>query len=160
MPSMITKDMRLLRRLTACLLLASFAPAPGDATMPLSPGAVVETVYRTSLAHFGFDVENVKRLKPWIAPDLYARMWKKVNVPTPPGDAPDIEGDLFLNCQDEPTQMKFGATSINGDKASVEVHLFFDSEERTYSVKLEEIHGAWKIRDVDFGKDGKLTDLL
>jgi hypothetical protein len=157
---MLTEVMGFFRVLAASLLLASFAPIPVEATPPSTPSGVVEIVYRTSLDHFGFDVENVKRLKPWIAPELYARMWKKVNEPTPPGDAPDIEGDLFLNCQDLPTRMTFGTASVDHDKASMEVHLFFDSEERTCSVKLEELHGAWKIRDVDFGKDGKLTDLL
>ena len=34
------------------------------------------------------------------------------------------------------------------------------SEQRSYRVLLQQINGAWKVYDIDFGKDGLLTDQL
>ena len=125
-----------------------------------SPSVVVQALYRNAQAHFGFTPETVKLAKPWVAPELYARLWKKVNEPTPKGDAPDIEGDVFLDSQDQPTNFTVGAASITGSKAMVEVNLNWDAEKRHYTVSLEQVSGAWKVTDIHYGKDGNLTDLL
>ncbi len=95
-----------------------------------------------------------------MTPDLYARLWKKVNEPVPPGDAPDIDGDILLNCQDTPTRLIVGAATIDHDHATVKVRLYFDAEQREYRVSLRPVHGAWKIENVNFGQDGNLTDQL
>jgi len=149
-------------RLGIAALLLTFISMPSVVAAPAtdSPETVVRALYKSSLAHFGFSPESVKLDKAWVTPDLYARMWKKVNVPTPKGDAPDIEGDLFLNAQDTPTKMEFGDASITSTKAKVIVTLHWDSEKRPYTVLLKQVDGAWKVYDVDYGKDGKLTDLL
>jgi len=110
--------------------------------------------------HFGFSPESVKLTKPWVAPELYAHLWKKVNAPQPKEGPPDIEGDLFLDCQDIPTKFEIGDLSITPTKAKVNVILHWDSEKRRYTVLLEQVNGAWKIYDVHYGKDGKLTDML
>jgi hypothetical protein len=125
-----------------------------------SPAAVVRAIYKSSLAHFGFSPESVKLTKPWVTPELYARMWKKVNEPTPKGDVPSIDGDLFLNAQDVPTKWEVGDASITATKAKVIVTLHWDNEKRQYTVFLKQVDSAWKVYEVDFGKDGKLTDLL
>jgi len=144
----------LLLIMLASLLPMAAAPA-GD-----SPDAVVQALYHSSMKNFGFSPEAVKATKPWVTPELYKRMWKKVNQPVPKGDAPDIEGDLFLNCQDAPTKVTVGKATINGAKAQVEVAVAFGDEKRKYTVLLEQIDGTWKVSNVDYGKDGKLTDLL
>ena len=125
-----------------------------------SPATVVKALYRSSLDHFGFSPESVKLTKPWVTPELYARMWKKANVPTPKDDVPAIDGDLFLNAQDVPTKWEIGDSSVTPTSAKVNVILHWDSEKRQYTVLLKQVDGAWKVYDVDFGKDGKLTDLL
>ncbi|MCE0498447.1 MAG: YbjP/YqhG family protein [Methylacidiphilales bacterium] len=135
------------------------APSPG------SPAAVVQALYRNSLDHFGFDAASVKSSKPWVAPDLYARMVKKVNQPTPKGDAPDIEGDLFFDAQDLPTSFSIGQTidhkaGMGLGQAWVDVILKWSNEKRVYTVYLVQFNGAWKVANVDYGKDGTLSDLL
>jgi hypothetical protein len=49
---------------------------------------------------------------------------------------------------------------IHGGKATVEVRIYFDEEKRLCTVLLDKTDGGWKVSDVDYGKDGKLTDLL
>jgi Protein of unknown function (DUF3828) len=142
------------------LLLISISGLRAAAPEADSPATVVRALYRSSIDHFGFSPESVKLTKPWVTPELYARMWKKVNVPTPKDDVPAIDGDLFLNAQDVPTKWEVGDASITSTKAKVIVTLHWDSEKRPYTVLLKQVDGAWKVYEVDFGKDGKLTDLL
>ena len=135
---------------------AAADPAPD----PGSPAGVVQALYHSDLDHFGFDAASVKSSKPWVAPDLYARMLKKVNQPTPKGDAPDIEGDLFFDAQDTPTSFNVGKVTLADTKAQVEVNMKWDAEKRTYTVLLQKIDGSWKVTDVNYGKDGRLSELL
>ena len=125
-----------------------------------SPAAVVQALYKLDLKHFGFDAATVKVDQPYLAPDLYARLLKKANQPVAPGDAPDIEGDVIFNAQDKPTKYTVGKASINQATARVGVDLVWDSDKRHYSVLLQQVGGAWKVIDIDFGKDGKLSDQL
>ena len=149
------------RHFLTLLLIASSAVLPlAAAPATDSPDTVVQALYRSSLDHFGFDPATVKSSKPWVTPELYVRMWKKVNQPVPKGDAPDIEGDLFFDAQDLPTKYEVGKPSIDQNKAKVPVTVIFGGEKRHYTVLLEQIDGAWKVSDVHYGKDGNLTDLL
>ena len=147
------------------LLLESIALLSGAraASETDSPAAVVQALYHSALIHFGFTPDTIKSGRQWLAPELYSRLWKKVNEPTPKGDAPDIEGDVFLDCQDPPDKFVVGKASIDQTKAKVDVTLTWaggSGEKRHYNVLLKQIDGAWKVYDVDYGKDGKLTDLL
>lgn len=152
--------MKIRRLWLVALLLISLPALHAAASGSDSPASVVKALYRSSLDHFGFSPESVKLDKPWVTPELYARMWKKANEPTPKGDAPDIEGDLFLNAQDTPTKWEVGDSSITATTAKVIVTLHWDSDKRQYTVLLKQVDGAWKVTDVDYGKDGKLTDLF
>lgn len=162
--AVVPRDMKFLR---LCVVLLSVILLPSlHATITpdgKSPAKVVKELYQTSLDHFsGFTADSVKLVQPWVAPELYDRMWKKVNAPEPKDAAPEIEGDLFLGCQEPPTKFKVEKTSINIDqaKATVQLALFFAGETREYKVLLEQVNGSWKVCDVNYGKDGKLTDLL
>jgi hypothetical protein len=143
--------------LALVIVFSSVASAADDAS---GPAAVTRAAYRTALAHFGFDPAAVKAQQGRLTPDLYARLLKKANQPTPPGDAPDIEGDVFLDSQDVPTKWEVGEAAVDGTKAKVRVTLQWDKEKRHYSVLLAQVDGAWKIYDIVYGTDGKLTDLL
>jgi len=125
-----------------------------------SPAVVVQALYKVDLKHFGFDEDVIKADRPYLAADLYARLLKKANQPVAPGDAPDIEGDVIFNAQDTPTHYVVGKASIDQTSAKVGVDLAWDSDKRHYTVRLRQINGAWKVTDIDFGRDGKLTDLL
>ena len=155
--------MKLIRSLTALVvmgmvLLFSEVNAAPDAA---SPAEVTQALYHANLAHStGFNKESVVLSKKWVTPDLYARILKKLNQPVPKGDAPDIEGDLFLDCQDPPNKFEIGKSSIDETKAKVEVILIWPSEKRHLTVLLTQLKGAWKVYDVIYDKDGKLTDLL
>ena len=143
------------------LLLLSISVAPLAAAPDTdAPAKVVQDLLHSSMIHFGFGPDTVKAAKPWVALELYDRMVKKANTPTPKGDAPDIEGDLFLDCQDAPTSYKVGDAIIADTKAKVPVTLTWDSEKRHLTFLLEQVDGAWKVYDVIYDKDGKLTDLL
>jgi hypothetical protein len=122
--------------------------------------ATVQSLYQNALTHFGFGPDTVTADKPWLTPGLYARLWKKANAPVPKGDAPDIEGDVFMDAQDIPSRFVVLKAAVNDNKATVGVNLFWSAEKRHYTVLLDKIDGAWKVSDVDYGQDGKLTDLL
>ncbi len=159
--------MKPLRWLLMLVLLESIALLSGAraASETDSPAAVVQALYHSAFIHFGFTPDTVKSSRPWLTPRLYSRLWKKVNEPTPKGDAPDIEGDVFLDCQDPPDKLVVGKTSIDQAKAKAKVEVTLNwgggsGEKRHYSALLKQIDGAWKVDDIDYGKDGKLTDLL
>ena len=157
--------MKPLRWLSILVLLGSIGlfSSAGAASETDSPTAVVQALYHSAFIHFGFTPETVKSNRQWLTPGLYSRLLKKVNEPTPTGDAPDIEADVFLNCQDLPDKFMVGKASIDQAKAKVDVTLRWAGgagEKRHYNVLLKQIDGAWKVYDIDYGKDGKLTDLL
>ncbi len=131
-------------------------PAGGD------PVKVVKELYAFAGKdkNFGFSADSVKAEKKWLTPELYAKMVKKVNQPVAKGDAPDIEGDVFLNSQEDPNKVVVGKADVNGTTAKVPVTVIIGTEKPIYTVLLEQVGGAWKVADVDYGKDGKLTDLL
>jgi hypothetical protein len=143
------------------LLAASLlSTLPARAADDGGPAGVVQALYQSALKNFGFDPDTVKVAKPWLTPGLYARLWKKANEPVPEGDAPDIEGDVFLDAQDLPTRFDVEPAVVHEDRATVGVRVYFSGEKRHYTVLLDKIAGAWKVSDVDYGPDGKLTDLL
>jgi hypothetical protein len=146
----------------ALFLLPAFVLSQNVSAAPAtdSPAEVTNKLLHTALKHFGLDTDNLKFEKQWLTPDLYARLVKKANQPVAKGDAPDIEGDVFLNSQEDPTGIVIGKADIDHDKATVEVTLKFDTEKTKYDVLLMQVNGAWKVYDVDYMKDGKLTDLL
>jgi hypothetical protein len=160
--AVIAFGMNLPRLWIVALLLTSVSIPRVVAAPPAdSPGTVVQDLYRSSLTHFtGFSPDSVKLTKPWVTPKLYARLLKKASEPQAKDAAPDIEGDIFLDSQEPPTRFEIGQNSVNQTKASVDVVLFWAHETRHYVVQLKLVDGAWKVADVNFGKDGKLTDLL
>jgi hypothetical protein len=161
--AMVARTMKFIRLGIMALLLVSISSIRYVVAAPEAdrPVTVVQALYRISLDHFtGFTSDSVKLTKPWVAPELYARLWKKVNQPQPKNAAPDIEGDLFLDCQEPPTKFEVGKSSIQQTKAKVDVVLIWPGEKRIYTVLLEHVDGGWKVYDVHYGKDGNLTDLL
>ena len=146
----------------AALLLFAIIPltlraAPTDTT---DPAAVTKAAYQTAMAHFGFDAEILRHQKPYLAPDLYAALQKKAHQPVAKGDAPDIEGDIILNAQDLPDKYQVGPATITGPQATVPVNLQWGTEKRHYLVHLTQLSGTWKITNIDYGPEGKLSDLL
>jgi hypothetical protein len=124
------------------------------------PAEVTKAAYQVDLKHFGFDAETLRADKPYLTPDLYAKLLKKANQPVAKGDAPDIEGDVLFDAQDVPDKYEVGSATIHDTKADVPVYLRYGNEKRHFTVRLVQINGAWKISEVDYGKDGKLSDLL
>ncbi len=160
---MLARGMKFIRcRFVTLLLIALCSALPVMAAPATdSPDVVVQGLYHSSLEHFtGFTPDSVKLAKPWVTPQLYRRLWKKVNEPQPKDAAPDIEGDIFLGCQEPPTKFVVGKPSIQQTQAKVDIALFWSGEKRHYTVMLEQVNGAWKVYDVHYGKDGNLTDLL
>ena len=128
--------------LLSCALIqnAVAAPAADD------PATVTNALYVSALHHMGFGTpgNTVKASRPWLTPDLYARLWKKVNQPVPKGDAPDIDGDVFLDCQDPPEKCEVGKGTIDQPNAKVDDTLSWPKEKRHYTVMLKQVSGAWK----------------
>ena len=151
-----------MKRICGLLLVLAFSLSAARANILMDdPVEVTKAAYRTALTHFGFSPELLHRQKPYLAPDLYAALMKKANQPVAKGDAPDIEGDVIFNAQDVPTKYEVGQATFSGAKAEVPVSLVWGTDKRRYIVRLTKSgYGAWQITDIDYGKDGKLSDLL
>jgi len=155
------------RLLLVLALLESIALSSTVHAVPpdIMAAGVVQALYKVDLKHFGFSAKTLKADRPYLAPDLYARLLKKANQPVPAGDAPDIEGDVIFNAQEIPTKYAVGKASVENTNAKVGVDLAWGSDRRHYTVFLKELNagelnGGWKVVDIDYGKDGKLSDLL
>src|ERR1700733_3460744 len=152
--------MNLRRWLVVLSLLASIVSLQNAAAAPTpeDPATVTKALYKSDLRDPGFTPDIVKACRPWLTADLYSRLLKKANQPAPKGDAPEIEGDVFLNAQDVPDKLEVGHATIDHDKAKVDVKLVWGNEKRQYTVLLKQVGGAWKIYDIVYGgKDGNLT---
>jgi hypothetical protein len=147
---------------TIVLLMVSMDLNAGPSTTDTdSPSNVVQALYRASLSHFtGFSKQSVILIKPWLAPELYARLWKKADEPQPKDEVPDVDGDIFLDSQEPPSRFEIGNVSADHNKATVELKVKWPHEDRVYRVQVEQTSHGWKVYDVQFGKDGNLTDLL
>jgi hypothetical protein len=150
-----------LKKIILGMLLLMALGIPCLASDASSPTAVVQALYRHEIAHFAdFTPAGIASVKQWITPGLYEKLVKKVNQPQPKDEVPDIDGDVFLDAQDVPTRLEVGKSSVDRDRAKVEVHLFWSSEKRKYTVLLQNVGGAWKVDDVQFEKDGMLSAML
>ena len=127
-----------------------------------SPEAVTQALYHYAMKNPGFAVDTVQGSRPWVTPELYAKLLKKAKIPTQPGDPGAIDCDVFLSAQDIPIKLEFGKASIDGAKAKVSVDLTWSANDKRHFVAiLIQVHGAWKVSDVEYdNKEGNLTDLL
>jgi hypothetical protein len=133
---------------------AQAAPETSD------PAAVVKALYKLDIKQNGFDAATVKSERSYLAPEIYARLLKILNQPVAEGDEGPIDEDLILNAQDEPTKYSVGQATIEHDTAKVPVDLAWDADKQHYIVYLKQFDGAWKVTEIDYGKDGKLTNFL
>lgn len=142
------------------LAAASHVQAADDAKNP-GPEAVVRALYHQAIHHFtGFTRASVQADQPWVTPGLYQRLLKKAGMPPSKQEAPEIEGDIFLDAQSAPVGFEIGKSHADGERARVDVTLLWPGEKRHYTVFLQLSDGGWKIRDVRFDQDGRLTDML
>ena len=135
---------------------------PAGATPPAdSPATVTQNLYQVALKNWGFSPKVVKAYQPFLTPGLYSRLWKQATKPTPPGDANEIDFDVITGGQDTPDKFEVGHASIDQTKAKVEVTvIYLPSEKQHYTVLLTQVDGAWKVDDIDYGLNGKLTSFL
>lgn len=154
--------MNSIRWFFALLVLFSMMLLPARAeSAAVTPADVTQKVYQISLDNLeGFSLKSIESQKPWLTDELYSRIEKKLNQPKSKDEAPKIEGDIFLDCQEPPATFKVGSSTIKSTDAKVEVTLIWPSEERHLNVLLKQVGGAWKINDVVYDKDGRLSDLL
>jgi hypothetical protein len=150
-----------MKRIGALVLAGLMMSCVGRAeTSAGDPAEVTKAAYQVDLKHFGFDADTVRADKPYLAPDLYAALMKKAHQPVAKGDAPDIEGDVLFDAQDVPDKYEVGVATIRGPIAEVPASFYYGKEKRHFTVHLVQFKDGWKISDIDYGKDGKLSDLL
>ncbi|MFN8570809.1 MAG: DUF3828 domain-containing protein [Gemmatimonadaceae bacterium] len=150
------------------------APLTGDAferSMPAattdaspvqaSPRATVQALYADHFKHdMGFSTKSVARKRRWLSPSLSAAIAAYFKRPTPADEVPPIDGDPFTDAQDYPTKYTIGAVTAAGSKATVEVVMHFDAEQRTVRVQL--VHGAagWLVDDLSYPEGNTFRQLL
>ncbi len=151
-----------MERFRVLLLLFGMFGLPAGAAPPAEgPASVTQGLYEAAMKHPGFSEDSVKAYHPFVTPALFSRLWKEVTTPAPVGDAKDIEFDVITGGQDAPTGFEIGPMSIDQTQAKVDVTVIFSpTEKHGFTVNLTKIDGTWKVYDIDYGTDGKLSKLL
>ena len=144
------------------LVLLASTGLPVGATPPADgPATVTQGLYQAAMKHPGFSPDSVKAYHPFVTRELFDQLWKEVTKPAPVGDAKDIEFDVITGGQDAPTSFEIGHLSMDPAQAKVDVTVIFSpTEKHTFTVNLTKIEGTWKVYDIDYGTDGKLSKLL
>ena len=144
------------------LLLFGSIGLPAGATPPAEgPASVTQGLYQAAIKHPGFSEESVKAYHPFVTPELFSRLWKEVTKPAPVGDANDIQFDVITGGQDAPTSFEIGQMSIDQTQAKVDVTVIFSpTEKHRFTVFLTKVDGSWKVDDIDYGPDGRLSKML
>ena len=146
--------------LAALLSILAITPLEAE-NNGADPVQAVQSFYAYHFKHdMGFGAPEVKARKSWITPALYDLIMKVLSKPTPKGDAPDIEGDIFTDSQDTPTSFHVGKATVEKGTATVDVTLVWSAEKRYVTVMLTQIDKAWRISDIDYGDHRTLTKEL
>lgn len=152
--------MNLRRSLVVLFLVATLALVQNAAAATDTPATVTKALFQKQMKGDGYTPETVKADREWLTPDLYAKLSKQVNSKKQKGEDPDIDCDPILNAQDVPEKLEIGKTTTEKSNAKVEVILTWGKDKAHFTVSLKQIEGAWKVDDIDYGKDGSLRKLL
>jgi hypothetical protein len=132
-----------------------------QSTSAAAPQAVVQALLQRHFKEdMGFTPASVARKAEWLTAGLQQRIAAGFAKPTPPGDAPDIDGDPFTNSQDPPSRFKVEAARVQADRAEVPVRFSGngDSQRVRFILRLEQ--GAWRVDDVAYADGSSLRRLL
>lgn len=125
------------------------------------PATVTQGLYQAALKHPGFSPDSVRAYHPFLTRDLFDRLWKEVTSPVPTGDASSIDFDVITGGQDAPTNFEIGHMALDQNQAKVDVMVIFSpTEKHQFTVTLTKQDGTWKVYDIDYGSDGRLSKLL
>ena len=157
--------------LTALVLATgdAHAHAQGTAVKPVAlltaPAAAPQAVVQALLQrHFkedmGFTPASAARKAEWLTTDLRKHITAGFAKPTPPGDAPDIDGDPFTNSQDPPNRFKVEAARVKGARAEVPVRFSGNGNSQRVRFVLRLEQGTWRIDDLAYADGSSLRGLL
>ncbi|HWE74244.1 MAG TPA: hypothetical protein VG328_13850 [Stellaceae bacterium] len=139
------------------IALAAPALAAGDAT----PDQFLATIYR----HYegrnakGIDIYGKKVLSRYFEPSLVALIAADEAAAAKRGDAPELDGDPFVDAQDwEISNLKI-ATKMDGTEKAISTVSFRNFKEpHSVSVRLIKLPAGWRIADITW-PDGSLRGL-
>ncbi len=159
MPADVHQTMKFIRALLILVLLQSttwLAQGQMNMTNHNTPVAVTQDLYDTAYQNFGPHPRNVKRVGPYLSPQLYDRLWYKVGQP-PSGP----QKDFFFCSETPPSDYSVGKADIKGNRARVNVKLTWGLGIKTdVGVLLKLNNGAWQVDDIDYGIFGRLSNYL
>jgi hypothetical protein len=155
--------------LTALLLATGDARAQAAAARPVAlhtastvaPQAVVQALLQRHFKQdMGFTPSSVARKAEWLTADLQKHIAAGFAKPTPPGDAPDIDGDPFTNSQDPPNRFKVEAARITDMRAEVPVRFSGNGHSQRVHFVLRLEQGTWRVDDLAYADGSRLRQLL
>jgi len=147
--------------LLVAIAVAGMAHSAELAT-PASPAATVRAFYAFHLAHdMAFTLQGLTQRAAWLTPDLVGQCRSYLSRPSPPDEAPEIDGDPFTDTQEYPTAFGVGKAEVSGATARVPVRFRGPGKNRrTVHVELVAVRGSWLIDDIRYESGTSLRALL
>ncbi|SDR62353.1 Protein of unknown function [Rhizobiales bacterium GAS191] len=109
----------------------------------------------------GIDYTSAASVKRYLTPELGALLNKSLQA-TKSGDAPDLDGDPFIDAQDwEITELAIAIAEPGPDRATGTVTFKNLGEAKTITLDLKKTKAGWRIDDIHWPDDhGTLRKLL
>jgi hypothetical protein len=109
----------------------------------------------------GIDYSQEAELQRYFTPETMAAIEADFARADAAGEPPALNGDPFVGAQEwDVTQVDIAiGKSAEPDQAMAVVRILSLGETREYKLDLEQVDGAWKIADIDWGFD-KLSAIL
>ncbi len=139
--------------LPAIVLLAIF----NSFAQTNTPDALIRDLYKTHDQNNGAIVQGSNRaiLNKYFDRNLSGLIW--TDMTTNQGEVGVIDFDMFYNAQDtEIKNLAVGAAKINGGRATVPVTFENYKAKNTLVYSLVKEKTAWKISNINYGKDSSL----
>lgn len=146
-----------MRPLTASLrhLALALAGVVALATLALADDATPDKFLAAIYHHYegknarGVDIQGKKALARYFEPSLAALIAQDEEAAAKRGDAPELDGDPFIDAQDwEITDLKIASKMEGTDKAVAMVSFRNFDEPHSVTVELIKLPVGWRIADI------------
>ena len=154
---------KILRSLALALcLIGAAAPSAFVSAAETSPKDFLAALYANYIDKGkGVDSTNPATIKRYLTPELGALLSKSLKA-TKAGDAPDLDGDPYIDAQDwQITGLAIAIAEKGADQATGTVNFKNFDEAKTIILDLKKTSAGWRIDDIHWpGDEGTLRKLL
>lgn len=149
------------RTILAVLAAAAAAPLAASAATPGARAFLAKLYAAYQGKGKGLDYSKPRVMARYFTPEL-AELVRKSLAATKPGDAPDLEGDPFIDAQDwKITKLTIEVAEQGADAATGTVKFLNFDKPRTIVLDLKLTKAGWRIDDIHWpDNDGTLRQVV